>query len=218
MRTSTLATLLGCIVINLKEQVSNLSALRESDLKKRASLGLEIDNLRLQRETLDKVSALFRALIDEEVNDGVASIEHLQTEGLRAVFNDQDLSVKAEVSESRGKISVDLTTIQNKDGEITEAHSLDAFGGAVTTVQSVLMRVGVIMTQGMRPLILLDESLPAFDDNYVHNMVQFLSDLCDRLKFDILLVTHNQSIVESAHKAYRLVRKGDEVKVLTIKG
>ena len=205
-------------MLDIKEKVSNLKVLRENDLRNRDTLRLEIEDLRLQRETLDKVSTLFRKLIDDEVNDGVASIEHLQTEGLRAVFDDQDLSVKAEVSESRGKISVNLTTIQKKGGEITEAHSLDAFVGAVTTVQSVLMRVGVIMTQGMRPLVLLDESLPAFDDHYVHNMMRFLSDLCSRLKFDILLVTHNQSIVENADKAYRLVRKGDEVKVQTIKG
>jgi len=205
-------------VAKVSELVSNLKALREADQRKLASLSVEVDDLRLQHETLEKVSALLRRFIDDEVNEGIVSIESLQTEGLKAVFDDQDLSVKAEVSEARGKISVNLTTIQNKEGEITSAHSLDAFGGAVTTVQSVLMRIAVLMTQNMRRIILLDESLPAFDDNYVHNMVQFLSDLCDRLGFDLLLVTHNQGIVESAQRAYRLVRSGDEVKLKTLKG
>ena len=75
-------------MLELKEKVSNLKALRDNDLRSRDSLQLEIEDLRLQKETLEKVSALFRKLIDDEVNDGVASIEHLQTEGLRAVFDD----------------------------------------------------------------------------------------------------------------------------------
>ena len=56
-------------------------------------------------------------------------------------------------------------------------------------------------------LLLMDESLPAFDNNYVQNMGKFLSLLCSRLGLDILLVTHNQSLVDSADKAYRINKK-----------
>jgi ABC-type thiamine transport system ATPase subunit len=59
----------------------------------------------------------------------------------------------------------------------------------------------------------LDETLPAFDHNYVVNMGAFLSALCSKLNMDILLVTHNPALVEAADHAYRLVRKNGSVKV-----
>ena len=76
----------------------------------------------------------------------------------------------------------------------------------MTTVQSILLRLTVVMRRGLRPLLLLDESLPAFDSNYVDAMGKFLRLLCERLGADILLVTHNTALVEAAHKAYRIRR------------
>ncbi|MDB4278186.1 hypothetical protein N9917_01150 [Deltaproteobacteria bacterium] len=173
----------------------------------------EITTLEAEEEMLDLVAGLFRTLIDAEVTEGVKAVEHLQTEGLQAVFDDQDIKVRADVELLRGKVSVDLLTVQTrKDGTIIEGMSQDAFGGAVTTVQSVLMRAIVLLRRGMFPLLLLDESLPAFDENYVANMGRFLSGLCDRLDMDILLVTHNPMLVEAAQRSYRIQTIGGAAK------
>ena len=72
------------------------------------------------------------------------------------------------------------------------------------TVQSVLLRIIVLLRRDMRPLLLLDESLPAFDAHYVTNMGRFLSLLCKRVGMDILLVSHNPALVEAADKAYTI--------------
>ena len=70
-----------------------------------------------------------------------------------------------------------------------------------------------MMRRGLRPLLMLDESLPAFDHNYVVNMGRFLSTLCQRVGMDVLLVTHNQALVEAADNAYRLVPRRGSVKL-----
>lgn len=153
------------------------------------------------------VAELFRQMIDAEVTAGVQAVESLLTEGLSAVFADQQITVRSEVGTSRGKVSVDLITSQKQpDGTISEGSTIDAFGGAVTTVQSVLLRLIVVMRRGLRPVLLLDESLPAFDANYVDNMGKFLRLLCERMGVDILLVTHNPALVEASHRAYRIRR------------
>ena len=167
----------------------------------------EISRLENEQDLCDLVCELFRQLIDAEVGAGVKAVEGLLTEGLSAVFNDQEISVRSEVGVHRGKVSVDLITQQvQEDGTITEGSTNDAFGGAVTTVQSILLRLTVVMRRGLRPLLLLDESLPAFDSNYVDAMGKFLRLLCERLGANILLVTHNTALVEAAHKAYRIRR------------
>jgi len=69
----------------------------------------------------------------------------------------------------------------------------------------VLLRTIVIVRRGLRPIMFLDESLPAFDVNYVNNMGAFLRSLCAKLNMDILLVSHNPAMVEAADRAYRIV-------------
>lgn len=165
----------------------------------------EVARLEGEVELSELVGTLFRTLIDEEITTGVKAVEELLTEGQRVVFTDQDLSVKAVVEVERGKVAVDLLTVQtHPDGSVIEGLSREAFGGAVTTVQSVLLRVLVILKRGLRPVLFLDETLPAFDSGYVHNMGAFLRVLCSRLGVDILLVSHNPAMVEAADHAYRI--------------
>ena len=168
----------------------------------------EIKRLENQENLLDLVSELFRRLIDREVTTGVKAVEKLQSEGLQTVFSDQDITVETEVEVLRGKVSVDLTTVHKRaDGTVIKGQSIDGFGGSVTTVQSVLLRIIVIIRRGLRPFLLLDEALPAFDADYIVGVGQFLKTLCDRLGIDILVVTHNQALVESVDNAYRIVRR-----------
>ncbi|MBV6342951.1 hypothetical protein HWQ67_15320 [Candidatus Magnetobacterium casensis] len=154
------------------------------------------------------MATLLRGLIDREVTLSVQAIERLQTEGLQAVFPDQHLAVKSVVDVQRGKVSVDLVTVQTRgDGVVIEGGGNDSFGGAVTTLQSVLLRILIILRRGLRPVLILDETLPALDGNYVVNVGKFLRLISKQLGIDILLVTHNPVLVEAADRAYRIVRR-----------
>lgn len=193
---------------DLRNQYQKLIGKRDSLQDRLSSIQSEISDLENEIDTLDYVSSVFRQLLDKEVVDSVQSVERLLTEALQAVFTDQDLKVESEVGESRGKVSVNLTTIQDHGGGLVVGGDItEGFGGAVCTVQSAVLRIFVTLNRGLRPLLLMDESLPAFDSNYVQNMGKFLSLLCNRLGLDILLVTHNQSLVDSADKAYRIDKK-----------
>lgn len=160
-----------------------------------------------ESQLLDHVAALLHTLIDGEITEGVKAIETLQSEGVRAVFSDQEITVRADVEVSRGKVNVSLVTSQRKEnGDLIEGLALDGFGGAVSTVQSILLRLAIIFRRGLRPVLFLDETLPAFDDRYVHSMAAFLKTLCKRMGVDILLVTHNPALVDAGDRAYRIRR------------
>jgi chromosome segregation ATPase len=166
-----------------------------------------VTRLENESQLLDHVAVLLHTLIDGEITEGVKAIESLQSEGVRAVFNDQDITVRADVEVSRGKVNVSLVTSQRKEnGDLIEGLALDGFGGAVSTVQSILLRLAIIFRRGLRPVLFLDETLPAFDDRYVHAMAAFLKTLCKRMGVDILLVTHNPALVDAGDRAYRIRR------------
>ena len=182
---------------------------RDSVSQRLDAVRTEVRTLAAEEELLDLVAGLFRTLIDAEVTSNVQAVERLLTEGLQTIFDDMDLQVKASVETQRGKVSVDLVTCQKQaNGVVTEGSSMDSYGGSVATVQSVLLRLIVLLRRGMRPLILLDESLGAVADHYVPAVGRFLSLLCNRLNVDVLAVTHNATLVEAADRAY-LIRKID---------
>lgn len=177
-------------------------------MQRQSRIESDIKATEAEEFTLGLVSNLIRAMIDSEVNDSVEAIEKLQTEALQAVFPDQQNSVTAEVKVQRGKISVELVTNREYgDGTVISGTSLEAFGGALTTVQSVLLRITVMLRRGQRPFLVLDESLPAISKEYVIRMAEFLSLLCERLGMDILVVTHDDRLIEHADKAYRVSQK-----------
>lgn len=195
-------------ITDLRSRAAKVQGRRDAVQASLDAVTGEISSLEDDEELLTLVSALFRNLIDQEVTEGVKAVEFLQTEGLQAVFDDQDISVKSSIEESRGKVSVELITVQKKaNGDTIEGVAKDDFGGSVLTVQSVLLRVIIMLRRGLRPLLLLDESLPAFDANYITNMGNFLSELCRRLNIDILMVTHNPALFDAADRSYRIVRK-----------
>lgn len=200
-------------VSNLRASLERAKALRDAAVSDLAKVEADIKRLDAEGVTLVAVETFIRQLIDQEVTLGVQAVEQLQTEGLQAVFDDQDIWVKAPIEVQRGKVSVDLVTVQKHPGGAeVEGLSADSFGGSVATVQSVLLRLIIMMRFGLRPILLLDEALPAFDANYVTNMGHFLSTLCKRLGMDILLVSHNPAMVEAADHAYRISKPNGHAK------
>lgn len=201
---------------NLKSSLDRATALRDAAKSRLESTQQDIKSLESELSLLDAVQALLQKFIDQEVNIGVQAVTQLLTEGLQAVFNDQDITVKSEVVIEKGKVAVNLITHQTPQGgdhEI-EGDSNDSFGGSVSTVQSVLLRVILVFRRGLRPALFLDETLGAFDPNYIVNMGTFLNTLCKRLGMDMLDVTQTPPLLETANKAYR-IRRVDSAAVFT---
>ncbi len=200
---------------SLKSHIDQAVGARDKLQSRLVTVKADIIKQEKDESLLALVAELFRGFIDREVNIGMRAVESLQTEGLRAVFDDQDLRVRADVETQRGKVSVDLVTIQSQQGDDIEGSGYDAFGGAVATVQSVLLRIIAIIRRGMVPVLFMDETLPAFDSNYVTNMGKFLLSLCTNLKVKVLLVTHNPMLEEAAQRKYRVVKLKGSAKVLS---
>ena len=197
----------------IRSRLDRVIGYRDSLVQRESRIDSEIRSLESEEFTLGLVTNLIRAMIDSEVNDSVEAIEKLQTEALQAVFPDQKNSVSAEVKVQRGKVSVELVTNREyDDGTVISGTSLEAFGGALTTVQSVLLRITVMLRRGQRPFLVLDESLPAISKEYVTRMAEFLSLLCERLGMDILVVTHDERLIDHADRAYRVAQKSGKTK------
>ena len=190
---------------DLKERYLKIKSLKETYESRAVSLDTEIAFLEANLDLKQQASGVLDALAEKEVEEGVKTYVSLLEEGLRAIFPEQTISQEAEVVKVRNKISVRLKTlVKGADGIEVEGEGLDTFGGAVSTVQSLLLRVSLILKRGLRPLLILDETFPAVDEGRTDLLVEFLKALCKRLDMDILCISHKASIAENADLAYKI--------------
>jgi len=189
----------------LRSKADQAIGFRDALQRRSKSNQQEIRSLTNEEALLLLVAELLRTLVDAEVTEGVEAVTKLQTEGLQEIFPDKDVSLEADVTSSRGKVSVDLLTVDRKpDGTVVKDADVDSFGGSISTVESVLLRIIVIMRRGLRPLLVLDETLGAVAKLYVDRMATFLRTLCNRIPggMDVLAVSHDPLLIDAAEKAY----------------
>jgi len=192
-------------VSDLKSKADRALGYRDAMRNQLGQVQVEVKELSDETRILGLVSGLFRKLIESETEAGVKKVEEMLTKGLNSIFPDKNLGVRASLEHKRGKVYVKIMTQQTRpDGVVVDGECQKAFGGAVTTAESALLRIVVMKRRGLRPLILLDESLGAFDSNYVHNIGKYLKLVCQEMGVDMLLVSHNQAIIDAANKGYHI--------------
>ncbi len=172
----------------------------DSDLSARRA---EVDTLNDQVVLLSKVGELFRALMDKLVDEQKKVVEGLVSEGLGAIFHDQNLSFEADVVHRANRVEIDLFFKRGSDATAVRDHPLEAFGGGSSSVASLILRVLSQQRLKRYPLLLLDEVLSAVSAEYVDATGRFLQQLCESMHIDALIVTHKPEFLEHATTAYQ---------------
>ena len=202
---------------SVEARFTSLSNQKKFTQKQADALTQEVTSLESELDIINQTALLFDQLSQDEVEQGVKAYLQLLEQGLKAIFPEQKVGLKGEITKVRGKVSLKLKTMfTGQDGMVVEGEGVDSFGGAVSTVQSLLLRVCLILKRDLRPLLILDESFPAVDNDRVDLLVDFLKALCKKVGMDILCITHNPSICENADLAYTLKpsKKGAKIEKL----
>jgi DNA repair exonuclease SbcCD ATPase subunit len=203
---------------DLVSRFYRLKTLKESCEKRIEGLEMEIAFLELDKDKKTEAGIILDTLAQDEVERGVSAYISLLEEGLKAIFPEQEVGLTAEIKRIRGKVAVNLkTTFKGQDGLEIEGLGMDAFGGAVTTIQSLLLRISLILKRNLRPMLILDETFPAVDENRVEILVDFLKVLCQRLGMDILCITHDPTIADNCDIGYKITPSKDGAKLKRIK-
>lgn len=200
--------------MDVADRISRIEGARDRCVASKIQLESEISGLIHHIELLSKSSEAIRSILQNLVDDEKDGIRDIITEGLKAIYEDQDLSMRINTSVKRGKVNIDFNVydgLKNVEGNI-----LDSFGGGVANIVSLLFRFITIMRLGLRKFIVLDESLlnissSGADDYYVDNTGKFLKSLCAKTGFDVLLVTHQPKFLDYADTAYMGGLNGSEM-------
>ena len=195
-------------VAGFRERLIRAETLRAQHLRQAQEVETEIETLTHSIEVHTKASVVLKSLLHDMVEENLKSIDKLVTEGLRRVFHDQiNITFKSELVERNNQLQIAFRTEQGR----AEGNAIDSFGASVTVVESLLLRIIVILKTGLAPVLLLDESLAQVSDEYIEPLGKLIQSLCKDLGMTVLLVTHQHEFQETADVVYRAdcVENGD---------
>jgi len=201
---------------DLGDKISRLEGVRSKYLRDESSLEDEIKKIEHQMSVLEQASEAIKTILQALIHEDKESIRAIITEGLQAIFEDQDLSLKIDSSIKRGKVNIDFLLTDGMKG--IEGDVLDSFGGGVANIVSLLFRFIASMKLKLYPFLALDESLGNVSEEYIDNAGSFLKSLCKKTQFDVLLVTHQPKFLSFADTAYAGDLDGSKLVLKEIKG
>lgn len=179
---------------------------RQALLARRTHLAEEVEALAVEAVVLAVTKTALEHLLARVNAESLERIEQLVSYGLRVVFPDRQLTLKAVATTKRGAPWI---TLKLQSATAVEAPVLDAFGGGPATVVAFLLRVLALQRSELAPLIVLDESFSHVSEEYVPAVGELLRELAGHAGLTILLVTHQPEFLTHATRAYRIEDAGE---------
>lgn len=152
----------------------------------------------------NKVAITLASIGETRQSAAQQQIEELVTRGLNSIFG-EELSFHV-LQTQRGKTPevkfVVKSLINNKP---VETPVMDARGGGLAAVVGFLLRLVVLLLSkdSKQPILILDESFSHVSAEYERPLAEFIKELIDKTKVQIILVTHSDAFSEFADKRYK---------------
>jgi len=185
---------------DLDMKVTELTFMRKENMNTVASVESEILSLEEEVSLLDKVSNLFKHLLDSLLEEKKQEIQKLVTYGLKTVFTDQDLIFNINIEPKYNTI---YTNFRTEQVGVAEGDVLESFGGGVVNIESFLLRIITLFQTKLTPFLFLDETFAHVSEEYVENTSALLSNVCKQLGLTIALITHQEDMLHNADKVYK---------------
>lgn len=146
-------------------------------------------------------------------------IEQTVTAALAAIFNDSSMKFEIEMGNIGGRPAADWRVVScygvpAKAGDediMVNAYTVtaspeDAKGGGVTDVVSLALRLALLELSRPRPggPVLLDEVGKHVSAEYVANVAEFLRQYAAQTGRQVILVTHQQGLMDVADVGYKV--------------
>lgn len=181
-------------------KINELNTLRKESMLQCAHVESEIEGLEKELLILDKVSNLFKHLLDTLLEEKKKDIEQLVTYGLKTVFEDQDLKFHINLESKYNGIA---TSFKTEQVGVAQGDVLENFGGGIANVESFLLRIITLFQTNMSPYLFLDESFSMVSESYVENCSVLINNICKQLGLTVFLITHQELMLTRADKVYR---------------
>ena len=188
---------------------------KEQLLEDRLEKKQELTKVKAEIEELEKVNLLLQQTAEYAREQARQQMEYLVTKALQIVFGDK-FRFEIELTQSRNRPSAEFYVISEQGGKEIKNTPQDSRGGGVVDVVSLGLRVAILETL-QRPKIggplVLDEPAKHVSEEYLLNVTKFLKMINDRFERQVIIVSHQESLTETADKGFQLSLKEGKSRV-----
>jgi len=154
-------------------------------------------------EVLEQVTTLLQGLEAVWQKNFQKSVARVISRGLTIVF-EEPMELRINTRVRADVTTVDFTIVQGDGERAIETPILGAKGGTVVALVNVLIRALLILSARpvLRRILILDEPYGLADPSYIPAFGNLMREMCDRLDFQIICVSHEEILSESADITY----------------
>ena len=176
-----------------------------------------LSDLQTQLETETAARDVLNLVAEEFFDNTLRVIETLVTQGLQKVLKDPSLALELERKISRNKVGVVMTVSSMMKQTKVNTDVLSARGGGLASLVGFFIRLVLMASSGQVRVLVLDESFAHLSVEYESLLAELLHDLSDRMKVQIIMVTHSEVYEEYADTVHRFSLADGITKIQTHK-
>jgi DNA repair ATPase RecN len=161
----------------------------------------------------EKEKLLLTSIGEQQQETVRRQVEELASRAMQVIFG-EELTFRLVAGERAGQATLEFV-VRSKyaDGEL-DTPVMDARGGGLAAVLGFVLRLVVLLlTEGTRRLLVLDESFAHVSPGYEPQVAEFLREVSQRAGVQIVLVTHSTAYAEYADQRYRFEQRGGKTVV-----
>jgi DNA repair exonuclease SbcCD ATPase subunit len=179
-------------------------------LQDRAACQTQLDEFREHEQVFEQVIVLLQQTSEHARKQAREQIEMLVTNTLRSVFG-PEYSFRIELTEKAGRPEAEFYVVSAFGSDKLETRPQDSRGGGVVDVVSLGLRIAMLETYRPRleGALILDEPAKHVSEDFVQPTANFLKMVSDFFGRQVIMVTHNAHLAETAEVAYSVVLKDD---------
>jgi DNA repair exonuclease SbcCD ATPase subunit len=188
-----------------KEEYFKQKGRMENLMEQAAEIKDNIDNTILENEKLQKVKYLLQNASQFAREQSKKQMEYLVTQCLQYIF-DPSMEFKIEILEKANRIEAEFYVESLINNQRVATKPQDSRGGGVVDIISLALRIAMMEIHDPKidgPII-LDEPAKHVSEDYIANVAEFLKQIGTVFNRQVIMVTHNAHLLESADVCYRV--------------
>jgi DNA repair exonuclease SbcCD ATPase subunit len=181
----------------------------------REACAAQLEEYKEKATIFEQVTVLLQQTSEHARKQAREQIEMLVTNTLRSVFGGE-YSFRIDLTEKAGRPEAEFYVLSTYGGEKLETRPQDSRGGGVVDVVSLGLRIAMLETYRPRleGALILDEPAKHVSEDFIMPTAQFLKMVSDFFGRQVIMVTHNAHLAETAEVAYSVTLR-DEQSVVT---
>ena len=185
----------------IKYKIDTLNKTYEANQLRANVLNTQLTEVTNEMTFVIEAREYYRKAIDIVYERSIKELKDVLNSALAYVFYDENYRIEIELTDKRGK-SLSMRLYQDEK----PVNLKRGTGMGIKTVVSAVLHMYYLQCKNSH-ILMLDEAYSGVSVEYADRLFEFLRQMCEKLGFKIILITHHERLLKYGDKRY-IIDKG----------